>query len=97
MTQGDLLTSFRNAVKGGPIKDVRWGTYAGGDFYLRFHLSDGVEIEFRGLLMNVAVKIGDEHHRLRSDTDNCSQLIVYRAAIDRCLEPHEVPEGSFDF
>jgi hypothetical protein len=32
MTQGDLLTNFRSAIKGGPIKDVRWGTYAGGEF-----------------------------------------------------------------
>ena len=64
MNWDELLSRFGDAVKGDCIKGVSWGEYApptaecaGGDFYLRFHLRDGVEVVVRSLWMDVKVRL----------------------------------------
>lgn len=86
MTQNDLLMRFRDAVTCGTIKDVQWGTYAGGDIHLNFLLDDGVKIEFRGEF-DVKVRLNkDESHHVKTVNDNCSRLIKYQVFVDKWLE-----------
>jgi hypothetical protein len=91
MNWDELLSRFGDAVKGDCIKGVSWGEYApptaecaGGDFYLRFHLRDGVEVVVRSLWMDVKVRLSrDETHWVQTQNDGISRLISCRATIDK--------------